>query len=51
VPGAGIIGISGAFDGMFLKMAQLMGADAALSKPVNPELLVTKAAEVLALRH
>src|SRR5208282_804262 len=37
VPGIGIIAISGAFEGRFLKMAQMMGANAVLSKPVNAE--------------
>jgi PAS domain S-box-containing protein len=49
VPGTGIIAISGAFGGMFLKTAQLM-ADAVLMKPVSAELLLTKVAEALKLR-
>jgi len=51
VPGTGIIAISGAFGGMFLKTAQFMGADAVLMKPVSAELLLTKVAEVLKLRN
>ena len=46
-PGIGIIAISGAFGGQFLKMAQMLGADAALSKPVSAELLLARVAEVL----
>ncbi|HTX75666.1 MAG TPA: response regulator, partial [Terracidiphilus sp.] len=34
-----IIAMSGAFGGSFLKHAQLLGADATLSKPVSPEAL------------
>ncbi|MGP8243158.1 MAG: response regulator [Bryobacteraceae bacterium] len=50
-PGAGIIAISGAFGGQFLKTAQLLGADAVLSKPVNPELLLAKVSEAMVLRR
>jgi DNA-binding response OmpR family regulator len=50
-PGVGIIAISGAFAGQFLKVAQLLGADAALSKPVSNELLLAKVAEVLDRRR
>jgi CheY-like chemotaxis protein len=46
-PGVGIIAISGAFGGQFLKVAQALGADAVLSKPVSGELLLAKVAEVL----
>jgi CheY-like chemotaxis protein len=45
-----IIAISGAFNGQFLRTAQLLGADAALNKPVSPDLLLAKVAEVLKLR-
>jgi PAS domain S-box-containing protein len=51
VPGTGIIAISGAFGGQFLRPAQLLGADAVLSKPVSGELLLTKVAEVLKRRR
>jgi PAS domain S-box-containing protein len=51
VPGAGIIAISGAFGGQFLKPAQLLGANAVLSKPINPELLLATVAEVLVRRR
>jgi two-component system, cell cycle sensor histidine kinase and response regulator CckA len=50
VPGTGIIAISGAFEGQFLKPAQLLGANAVLSKPINPKLLLATVAEVLARR-
>jgi len=50
VPGVGIIAISGAFAGQLLKVAQLLGADAVLSKPVSSELLLAKVAEVLERR-
>ncbi|MBI4873796.1 MAG: response regulator, partial [Acidobacteria bacterium] len=46
-PGAGIIAISGAFGGEFLKVAQLMGAHAVLAKPVSAKSLLAKVAEVL----
>ena len=51
VPGLGIIAISGAFGGQYLKMAGKLGADAVLKKPVSPEMLLAKVAEVLALRR
>ena len=51
MPGIGIIAISGAFGGQFLEMAQTLGADAALTKPVSAELLLAKVAEVLKLRR
>jgi PAS domain S-box-containing protein len=40
------IAMSGAFGGQFLKTAELLGADATLSKPVLPERLISKVAEV-----
>ena len=46
-PDIGIIAMSGAFGGEFLKAARLLGADAALSKPVGADLLLAKVAEVL----
>jgi CheY-like chemotaxis protein len=51
MPGIGIIAISGAFGGMFLKTAQLLGANAVLSKPVTAELLLARVAEVLEWRR
>ena len=51
MPGIGIIAISGAFGGQLLKTAQLLGADAALTKPVSAELLLAKVAEVLESRR
>lgn len=50
-PGIGIIAISGAFEGQCLKAAQMLGADAALNKPVNIDLLLAKVTEVLQSRH
>jgi two-component system cell cycle sensor histidine kinase/response regulator CckA len=47
-PGVGIIAMSGAFGGQFLKVAEMMGANAVLSKPVSPELLLARVAEVIA---
>jgi DNA-binding response OmpR family regulator len=51
VPGIGIIAISGAFGGEFLKVAQLMGAAAVLNKPLNADLLLARVAEVLESRR
>jgi PAS domain S-box-containing protein len=51
VPGVGIIAISGAFGGHFLKTAHLLGADAVLNKPVSAELLLARVAEVLKPRR
>ena len=51
IPGIGIIAISGAFGGQFLKTARMLGADASLGKPVSTELLLAKVAEVLKLRQ
>jgi PAS domain S-box-containing protein len=51
VPGVGIIAISGAFGGQFLKVAQMMGAAAVLNKPVSAELLLARVAEVLKQRR
>jgi len=51
LPGARIIAISGAFEGQFLRPAQLLGANAVLSKPINPELLLATVAEVLVRRR
>ena len=47
VPDVGVIAVSGAFGGQFLKMAKLLGADAALDKPVSPERLLATVAKVL----
>jgi PAS domain S-box-containing protein len=49
-PGVGIIAISGALGGEYLKAAKLLGADVALSKPMNAELLLAKVAEMLQRR-
>lgn len=48
-PGAGIIAISGAFDGQFLEVAQMIGADAVIEKPVKPDLLLARVAQVLTM--
>lgn len=50
-PGIGIIAVSGAFGGMFLSTARMLGADVVLSKPVDAELLLAKVAEVLGARR
>ena len=43
-----IIALSGAFGGQFLTMAQTLGADATLAKPVNPEQLLAVVQSLLA---
>jgi DNA-binding response OmpR family regulator len=50
-PGIGIIAVSGAFGGMFLNHAKMLGADVVLGKPVGAELLLAKVAEVLEARR
>ena len=50
-PKAGIIAVSGAFGGTFLEVARMLGADAALAKPVSGELLLSTVAEVLNRRR
>jgi PAS domain S-box-containing protein len=47
LPEVGIIAISGALDGQLLKMARILGASAVFNKPVKPELLLAKVAEML----
>jgi DNA-binding response OmpR family regulator len=47
IPGVGIMAISGAFNGEYLNTAQLLGADAVLTKPIGADLLLAKVAEVL----
>jgi len=49
-PDVGIIAMSGAFGGQFLKVARLLGAQAALMKPLSADLLLAKVAEVLKSR-
>ena len=50
-PAIGIIAISGAFDGQFLKTARLLGADATLLKPVTAKQLLASVAAVLQARR
>jgi hypothetical protein len=49
-PGIGIIAVSGAFGGLFLSHARMLGADEVMEKPLRSELLLAKVAEVLRLR-
>jgi CheY-like chemotaxis protein len=49
--GIGIIAISGTFGSQFLKVAQMLGADAVLSKPLTPEVLMATVAGVLKSRR
>jgi CheY-like chemotaxis protein len=49
-PGIGIVAISGAFDGRFLELARQLGAQSVLRKPVSPDLLLAKVAELLKSR-
>lgn len=51
MPGMGIIAISGAFHGEFLKTARLLGADIVLSKPLSPDLLLANVEDVLKSRR
>jgi PAS domain S-box-containing protein len=50
-PGIRIIAISGAFDGLYLEVAEMLGADAVLAKPVTAQLLLARVAEVLKSRR
>jgi len=47
VPGIGIIAVSGAFEGQFLQVAEMVGADSVLTKPVSPESLLASVEDVL----
>jgi CheY-like chemotaxis protein len=51
IPGIGIIAISGRFEAPCLKMAGMLGAAAALAKPVGAQLLLARVAQVLKLRR
>ncbi len=51
MPGVAIIAISGAFGGQFLTLAQKLGANEILTKPVSAELLLSKVHEVLRARR
>ena len=42
-----IIAVSGAFGGGFLKVAELLGANATLAKPVDPDQLITEVRDLL----
>ena len=46
-PGTQIIAMSGAFEGKFLRIARMLGAQVVLRKPVNAELVLAKVAELL----
>jgi two-component system cell cycle sensor histidine kinase/response regulator CckA len=50
LPGVRIIATSGAFNGQFLAIAKVLGADAVLSKPFSPEALLSKVKEVITSR-
>ncbi len=50
-PGIGIIAMSGAFGGEYLRPALRLGADAILGKPVGADVLLAKVAEVLQSRR
>jgi CheY-like chemotaxis protein len=51
LPDVRIIATSGAFNGQFLGMAKLLGADGALSKPFSLEALLAKVEEVLSAKR
>jgi CheY-like chemotaxis protein len=46
-PDLKIVAVSGAFGGTFLDVAQLLGADATLLKPVSPDQLLAAVREAL----
>ncbi len=46
-PGLKIIAMSGAFRGEFLKVAEMLGAEATLAKPIRPEQLLETVRQVL----
>ncbi len=50
-PSVGIIAISGAFQGLYLEMAEMLGANAALAKPVSAKLLLATVAQILKSRR
>jgi len=51
MPGIGIIAMSGGFGEPYLRMAGVLGAHAVLTKPVSPETLLARVAEVLRSRR
>jgi CheY-like chemotaxis protein len=50
-PSIGIIAISGAGEGRYLPMARLLGADATLPKPANPERVLAEVERILGKRR
>jgi len=51
MPAVGIIAITGKFEGPYLKMVEMLRADAVLTKPVTAGLLLARVAEVLRIRR
>jgi CheY-like chemotaxis protein len=51
LPAIGIIAVAGALGGSFLDMARLLGAQAVLTKPVDPDWVLAKAAELVRSRR
>ncbi len=49
-PSIKVIAISGAFGGAFLKPAQLMGVQAAIPKPIRPDVLLKTVRQVLGIQ-
>ena len=50
-PQMGIIAISGASPGAYLQVAEVLGADASLSKPFEAQAILAEARRVLGLRR
>lgn len=50
LPEVGVVAVSGAFGGRFLKVAHLFGADAVLNKPVSAAVLLASVADALKKR-
>ena len=51
MPGIAIVAISGAFQGQLLMTAQLLGAAAVMSKPLDPDALLASVRQVLRARR
>ncbi|MCC7496926.1 MAG: PAS domain S-box protein [Bryobacterales bacterium] len=51
LPGVRIIAMSGHFDAGYLRMAEALGADSALKKPIEIDALLARVGEVLAARR